>query len=247
METLTDTNISGRVLMIDDDEKFCALLRDYLRSRGFTLDYVNSGIKGIEKIKTEDFQAVILDVMMPEIDGFEVLKQIRQISTLPVLMLTALGDESDRIVGLEIGADDYLPKTFSTRELLARLRAVIRRSQVVAGHIKLNPEKITVRDVYINAATREVLKNNVPVMLTSLEFDLLFTLIKSAGSIVSRDKLLDEAAGRNFDVFDRSIDVHVSSLRRKLDDDPKNPRYIKTVRSAGYMFLREDLAAGGDK
>ena len=231
--------------MIDDDEKFCELLHDYLKSRGFTLDCVHSGLKGIEKIKSEDYQAVILDVMLPEIDGFEVLKQIRQISTLPVLMLTALGDESDRIVGLEIGADDYLPKTFSTRELLARLRAVIRRSQVAAGHLKTGAEKITVRDVYINGATREVLKNNEPVMLTSFEFDLLFILIKSAGAIVSRDKLLDEAAGRNFDVFDRSIDVHVSSLRRKLEDDPKNPHYIKTVRSAGYMFLREDLAMGG--
>lgn len=226
--------------MIDDDAKFCELLHDYLKTRGFQLDFVNDGAKGLEKIKTDDFQAVILDVMMPQIDGFEVLREIRKISLLPVLMLTALGDESDRIVGLEIGADDYLPKTFSTRELLARLRAVIRRSQFSQTFTRNSAEKIIINDVYINSSTREATKNNLPINLTSLEFDLLFTLIKSAGSIISRDKLLDEVAGRDYDGLDRSIDVHIYSLRRKLEDDSKHPRYIKTIRSVGYMFVGDD-------
>lgn len=167
----------------------------------------------MEKLKHDSFQVVILDVMLPGIDGFEVLRQIRRISVVPVLMLTALGDEADRIVGLEIGADDYLPKTFSTRELLARLRAVTRRSQIAATQLKA--DDIKVGDICINLPTREVLQNGEKLNLTALEFDLLQYLARSAGRILTRDQLLDEIAGRNYDVFDRSVDVHVSSLTGK--------------------------------
>lgn len=232
------TNYSDtKILMIDDDIKLCRLVKDYLASFAFTVETVNNGMEGLEKIKAADFHAVILDVMMPGMDGFEVLKQIRRVSTVPVLMLTALGDEADRIVGLEIGADDYLPKTFSTRELLARLRAVTRRSQMSAAQNQNKTDEILVGDIHINQATHEVTQNGERIVLTALEFDLLQYLARSAGRILTRDQLLDEIAGRNYDVFDRSIDVHISSLRRKLGDDFKNPRYIKTVRSVGYMLV----------
>ena len=229
----------NRILMIDDDVKLCRLVKDYLAPFGFSVEVAFNGNDGLEKVKNKDFGAVILDVMLPGMDGFTVLKQIRQISSVPVLMLTALGDESDRIVGLEIGADDYLPKTFSTRELLARLRAVTRRSQMTATQLQNETNEITFSDLYINAATREVLQNEQPVILTALEFDLLYCLMRSAGRVLDRDKLLDEIAGREYDVFDRSIDVHISSLRRKLGDDFKNPRYIKTIRSVGYMLVSD--------
>jgi DNA-binding response OmpR family regulator len=229
----------SNILIIDDDVKLCRLVKDYLAPFGFAVDAAHTGPEGLEKVKGSEVQAVILDVMLPGMDGFTVLKEIRQTSNVPVLMLTALGDESDRIVGLEIGADDYLPKTFSTRELLARLRAVTRRAQISPTEKSDEAAEINFRDICINPATREVLQNGKPVMLTALEFDLLYCLARSAGRILDRDKLLDEIAGRSYDVFDRSIDVHISLLRKKLGDDPKNPRYIKTVRSVGYMFVPE--------
>ena len=228
-----------KILMVDDDTKLCRLVKDYLAPFGFAVEAAHTGISGLEKTKAENFDAMILDVMMPEMDGFEVLKEIRKFSNIPVLMLTALGDEADRIVGLEIGADDYLPKTFSTRELLARLRAVTRRSQMSANAAQEqnDSDEITVGDIYINSATHEAEKGGEKLNLTALEFDLLKCLARSAGRVLDRDKILDEIAGRSYDVFDRSIDVHISSLRKKLGDDFKNPRYIKTIRSVGYMLV----------
>jgi two-component system response regulator CpxR len=227
----------SRILMIDDDVKLCRLVKDYLAPMGITVETAYTGKEGLEKVRHGNFQAVILDVMLPGMDGFAVLRHIRQISTVPVLMLTALGDEADRIVGLEIGADDYLPKTFSTRELLARLRAVMRRSHITAAQLRNETEEIVVNGIHLNSATREATKNGEPLNLTALEFDLLLCLARAAGRVLNRDTLLDEIAGRNYDVFDRSIDVHISSLRRKLGDDPKNPQYIKTIRSVGYMLV----------
>ncbi len=231
-------NESKTVLMIDDDEKLCRLMKDYLAPHGFEVEAVHNGFDGLDKLKSGAFDVVILDVMLPGMDGFTVLKNIRQISNIPVVMLTALGDEADRIVGLEIGADDYLPKTFSTRELLARLRAVSRRSQINA--VQNNSDEIYFHDLYINSATREITQNGNPLTLTALEFDLLFCLARSAGRVLDRDQILDAIAGRSYDVFDRSIDVHISSLRKKLGDDSKNPRYIRTIRSVGYMLVKED-------
>lgn len=231
-----------KILMIDDDAKLCRLVKDYLDAMGFEVAFAHTGNEGLEMVRRANFQAVILDVMLPGLSGFDVLKQIRQFSIVPVLMLTALGDESDRIVGLEIGADDYLPKTFSTRELLARLRAVTRRAALTGQQIISESAEVATNDLRINPASRTILQNNQPLVLTALEFDLLLCLARHAGRVLDRDKLLDEIAGRSYDVFDRSIDVHISSLRRKLGDDPKNPKYIRTVRSVGYM-----LAPHGDE
>lgn len=227
-----------KILMIDDDAKLCRLVKDYLEPMGYEVETAHTGPAGLEKVVAGNFQAVILDVMLPGMNGFEVLRQIRRISVVPVLMLTALGDESDRIVGLEIGADDYLPKTFSTRELLARLRAVIRRSQISAVQVPADTEEITVNELHVNASARRATLDGQTLTLTPVEFDLLFCLARSADRVLSRDQLLDEISGRNYEVFDRSIDVHISSLRRKLGDDPKTPRFIKTVRSAGYLLIR---------
>jgi two-component system response regulator CpxR len=239
--TTSDNYSKVKVLIIDDDIKLCRLVKDYLEPLGFDVEVAYKGQHGLEKVIEGNYQAVILDVMLPGMNGFEVLKQVRRVSTVPVLMLTALGDESDRIVGLEMGADDYLPKTFSTRELLARLRAVTRRSFITSVNQSQNENEteITVNNLRINFEERKAVLNGQVLSLTALEFDLLFHLVRSAGRVLSRDKLLDEIAGRNYDVFDRSIDVHISSLRRKLCDDPKNPKYIKTVRSVGYVFVRE--------
>lgn len=234
-----DEKTKIRVLMIDDDMKLCRLVRDYLSPRGFEVEAAHAGAEGLERVKNNDYNVVILDVMLPGMDGFEVLKQIRLISNVPVLMLTALGDESDRIVGLEIGADDYLPKTFSTRELLARLRAVVRRSLITATQTKTEPDEINAGEISIKIGARTAAKDGQFLQLTSLEFDLLVCLARAAGRVLNRDQILDEVAGRSYDVFDRSIDVHISSLRRKLGDDPKNPRYIKTIRSVGYLFAPE--------
>jgi DNA-binding response OmpR family regulator len=173
-------------------------------------------------------------------DGFEVLKQIRKTSEVPVLMLTTRGDEADRIVGLEIGADDYLPKTFSTRELLARLRAVIRRSSARRDKSATDAPELVVGPLRMNQGARVVTLGDKPLELTPVEFDLLACLMRGRGRVRSRDQLLEEIRDRNYEVFDRSIDVHISALRKKLGDDPKTPRFIRTVRSAGYLLIDPD-------
>ncbi len=226
-----------KVLIVDDDIKLCRLVKDYLGPMGFEVEAAHTGTIGLRKALSGHFQVLILDVMLPEMDGFEVLKQLRKESDIPVLMLTALGDETDRIVGLEMGADDYLPKTFSTRELLARLRAVTRRYyHKTESH--LNDEStIIVGNLRINHSSRTAQLKEDTLMLTPIEFDLLVSLAKAAGRVLTRDQLLDAVSGREYEVFDRSVDVHISSLRRKLGDNPKEPTFIKTVRSVGYMFI----------
>jgi DNA-binding response OmpR family regulator len=228
-----------RLLVIDDDRKLCRLIRDYLEPMGYQVTTVHTGTEGLETALAGDFQAIILDVMLPGLDGFEVLKGIRRKSNVPVLMLTARGEEPDRIVGLEIGADDYLPKTFSTRELLARLRAVTRRSALSAAGDDSGVEaELVVGAIRVNTGSRTALLDNEPLELTPVEFDLLASLARARGRVKTREQLLDEIRDRNYDVFDRSIDVHISALRKKLGDDPKAPRFIKTVRAAGYMLIR---------
>lgn len=223
-----------KLLVIDDDRKLAGLIRDYLTPMGYQVELRHTGPEGLEEAVANPYQAVILDVMLPGMDGFAVLRELRKKSDVPVLMLTALGEEADRIVGLEIGADDYLPKTFSSRELLARLRAVTRRSrtreepgavrELVAGSLRLCEE------------THTVVLDDAPVDLTALEFAILAALLKSKGRVKTREVLIEEVSERRFDVFDRSIDVHVSSLRRKLGDDAKNPRFIRTIRGVGYSL-----------
>jgi len=227
-----------RVLLVDDDAKLCRLLAEYLQPLGYDVVSAHSGTSGLALALNQPFAAVILDVMMPGIDGFTFLRQLREKSDVPVLMLTGRGEEADRILGLEMGADDYLPKTFSTRELLARLRAVIRRSILARTSAKKPAPKIAVGDLIMEPASRVARLGAEPLSLTAIEFDLLLALAKSAGRVKSREQLLLEVADRNFDVFDRSIDVHISSVRKKLGDDPKSPRFIVTIRSAGYMMRR---------
>ncbi len=226
-----------KVLIIDDDIKLCRLIKDYLGPMGFDVDAAHSGAGGLKKALSGNFHVIILDVMLPEMDGFEILKQLRKESDIPVLMLTALGDETDRIVGLEMGADDYLPKTFSTRELLARLRAVTRRYYHKTDTQLNDEDSIMVGELRIDNASRSARLKGDTLMLTPIEFDLLASLAKAPGRVLTRDQLLDAVAGRDYEVFDRSIDVHISSLRRKLGDNPREPIFIKTVRSAGYMFI----------
>jgi DNA-binding response OmpR family regulator len=226
-----------RVLMIDDDRKLCRLVRDYLEPMGYAIDAAHTGPDGLEKAQSENFHAIILDLMLPGMDGFEVLKKLRHTSDVPVLMLTARGEEPDRIVGLEMGADDYLPKTFSTRELLARLRSVTRRGTQKAKSSEFAPEEIVIGPLRVRPASRVAILDDQALMLTPVEFDLLSSLASAKGRVKTREQLLEAMADRNYDVFDRSIDVHISCLRKKLDDDPKTPRFIKTVRSAGYMLI----------
>lgn len=229
-----------RLLMIDDDRKLCRLVASYLEPLAFDVVAVHDGRLGLERATdpAEKWHAVLLDVMLPGMDGFDVLRGIRAKTTVPVLMLTARGDEMDRIVGLEVGADDYLPKTFSTRELLARLRAVLRRAATVAVAEGSAPmQELVVGDLRVNLDARSASMGATPLVLTPVEFDLLASLAKARGRVKSREALLDECRDRNYDVFDRSIDVHISALRRKLGDDAKQPRFIRTVRSAGYMLV----------
>ena len=229
------------VLVIDDDRKLCGLIRDYLEPLGFAVELIHTGPEGAELAAAAPWHAVILDVMLPGCDGFEVLRRIRQKSAVPILMLTARGEEADRIVGLEIGADDYLPKTFSTRELLARLRAVTRRAALAQTAPAEPPVKeLVVGKVRLNLDARLAAMNDVPLSLTPVEFDILAALMKSRGRIKSREALIESLRDREYEIFDRSIDVHIAALRRKLGDDAHEPRFIKTVRSAGYLFINPE-------
>jgi DNA-binding response OmpR family regulator len=240
MSARSDNSSGSRfqILVVDDDVKLCRLIRDYLEPLGYEVAAAHTGPDGLEMALQQSYSAVILDVMLPGMNGFDVLRRVREKSNVPVLMLTGRGEEPDRIVGLELGADDYLPKTFSTRELLARLRAVIRRSTVAKIQEEPRAKQIVVGDLHLDAEAHVAVLGDQPLRLTTIEFDLLMSLAKAAGRVRTREQLLLDAADRNFDVFDRSIDVHISSLRRKLRDDPKSPRFIITVRSVGYMMRK---------
>jgi DNA-binding response OmpR family regulator len=235
------SNARNRVLIIDDDTKLCRLVRDYLEPVGYEVAAAHTGPLGIEAALRESFSAIILDVMLPDMDGFSVLRSIRAQSHVPVLMLTGRGEEPDRVMGLELGADDYLPKTFSTRELLARLRAVIRRSLMTRELSETKSAVLAIGELQLDQRSRSAAIGDEQLQLTAVEFDLLFSLAKAAGRVKTREQLLLEIADRDFDVFDRSIDVHISSLRRKLRDDPKSPKFIVTVRSAGYMMRKPGI------
>lgn len=243
------------VLVIDDDRELCTLLRDYLAPLGYTVTAEHDGPAGVEAALQGGFQAVVLDVMLPGLDGFEVLRRLRARSDVPVLMLTARGEETDRIVGLEMGADDYLPKTFSPRELLARLRAVTRRTAAppatsrqaslragdARGQDAANPP-LVVGSLRIDTGARLAVLDDKPLKLTALEFNLLESLARARGRVRTREHLLETLGEREYDGLDRSIDVHIWSLRRKLGDDPKNPRYIKTVRAVGYQLIMPGMS-----
>jgi DNA-binding response OmpR family regulator len=226
------------ILIVDDDEKLCGLLADYLTPLGYSVESVYDGQRGLERARSGAYAAVILDVMIPGLGGLELLRELRRTSDVPVLMLTALGDEVDRIAGLELGADDYLPKTFSTRELLARLRAVLRRSMVRSVPDDARSASISVGPLWMDPGARAAAVADKPLALTPVEYDLLLAMARAPGRVKSREQLLIEAADRDFEAFDRSIDVHISSLRKKLGDDPRSPRFIETVRGAGYRLRK---------
>jgi DNA-binding response OmpR family regulator len=229
-----------RLLVVDDDRKLAHLIRDYLTPMGYEVELRHNGPDGLAEALAMPYEAVILDVMMPGMDGISVLRELRKKSDVPVLMLTALGEEADRIVGLEIGADDYLPKTFSSRELLARLRAVTRRARVPADGGA--PSELCCGLLRLCVETHTAVLGDQPLDLTTLEFAILTSLLKSKGRVKTRERLIEEVSERRFDVFDRSIDVHVSSLRKKLGDDAKNPRFIRTIRGIGYSLQEPDHA-----
>jgi len=227
------------ILMIDDDRGLTELVGDYLRPMGYDFEAVHDGANGLQRALEQPWHAIILDVMMPGMDGFEVLKKLRAVSNTPVLMMTGRSDETDRIVGLEVGADDYLPKTFSMRELLARLRAVTRRSALAAAPADAAPApaQLVVGDLRITPETRRAVLGDQPLNLRPVEFDLLHALAKTKGRVRSRDWLLEQVRDREYDIFDRAIDMHISALRKKLGDDAKEPRFIRTYRSVGYMLI----------
>jgi two-component system response regulator CpxR len=223
-----------RILVVDDDTELCSLVAEYLKPEGFQVEAVHDGKSGLAKALNGDYLLAVLDVMLPGLNGFDVLRKIRDSSRIPVLLLTARGEDVDRIVGLEIGADDYLPKPFNPRELVARIRAILRRTQSKSGDAQF-PEVLKVGDIELDPATRSVHHNGQPVELTSVEFGLLQVLLREAGRVVTREALVDEVLGRKFSPFDRSIDMHVSKVRKKLGDSDSED-HIKTVRGAGYIF-----------
>ncbi|MGD2046521.1 MAG: response regulator transcription factor [Gemmatimonadota bacterium] len=220
----------GPVLVIDDDRKLRGLLSDYLATGGFQVITAGRADDGIRLLRTEHPEIVILDVMLPEMDGFDACRAIRRESSVPIIMLTARGDVTDRVVGLELGADDYLAKPFEPRELIARIDAILRRGRAAAetwsfGSLKVDPQR------------RSASMDGEPLALTTAEFDLLELLIRGRGRVLSRSQILDGVRGEAWDSLDRSIDVLVSRLRNKLGDDPRTPRWVRTVRGAGYSFV----------
>jgi DNA-binding response OmpR family regulator len=227
-----------RILLVEDDTRLCALVKEYLEGMGYSVAMAHTGPAGLEAALAKTFEAVILDVMLPGLDGFEVLRRLRVHSSVPVLMLTGRGEEPDRIVGLEMGADDYLPKTFSTRELLARLRAVLRRSMAASASKGQAP--VVVGALVVDPESHAAMLDGRALVLTRQEFELLLALARAAGRVKTREQLLLEVAERDFEVFDRSIDVHISSLRRKLGDDARSPKWIETVRGVGYTLKRPE-------
>lgn len=224
----------ARILIADDDVELCELLTEYLTSEGFRIETVNDGESAVDRVLEGDFDALVLDVMLPQLNGFDALRRIRRRSTTPVLMLTARGEDVDRIVGLEMGADDYMPKPCNPRELSARLRAILRRT---AGSNNAAAEtKLTVGDVMLDTAARKVTCGGEEKSLTGAEFKVLEALLLKSGEIVSKAQLAQFALGRRLTPYDRSIDVHISNLRKKLGPHPDDSQRIKTVRGAGYQY-----------
>ncbi|MBV8205675.1 MAG: response regulator transcription factor [Acidobacteria bacterium] len=228
-----------RILVIDDDVDLCELVQQYLKGEGFQVETVHDGAHGLQRALEGDFALVVLDVMLPGMGGLDVLRSLRQRSRVPVLILTARGEDVDRIVGLEIGADDYLAKPFNPRELLARIRAVLRRSDGGRSH---ELGRITVGDVEMDLGAHTVRRNGDLVDLTAVEFSLLERILRSAGNVVTRETLAQEVLGRKFVAWDRSLDVHVSKLRKKLGERVADRERIKTVRGVGYIYTTPGMA-----
>jgi two-component system, OmpR family, response regulator CpxR len=226
-----------RVLVVDDDVELCELVDQYLRSQGFEIDAVHDGTTGVVNALAGDYALVILDVMLPGVRGFEALRQIRAKSAIPVIMLTAHGDDVDRIVGLEIGADDYLPKPFNPRELAARIHAVLRRTTAGAVKDATSRGSIALDDIRLDTRARSARHKSRDIELTSVEFELLALFFKSAGQVLPREELVKNALGRELDPSDRSLDVHISNLRKKLGPLDDGSERIRAIRNVGYVYV----------
>ena len=233
---------AGRILIVDDDERLAEMLGTYLRSRGFEVEQRVDGTSGLRALEQGRFDIVVLDVMLPDLDGLEVLRRLRTRSTVPVLMLTARGEDTDRIVGLELGADDYLPKPFNPREVVARLTAILRRGRPLTAE----PEHDVLRfgRLEIDRAAHEARLDGKVCLLTAHQFEILRVLAERVGRVQTREQLMQAVRGEDLDEFDRSIDVHVSRIRAAIEADPKHPRRIRTVRAVGYVFAPLPEEAG---
>jgi len=230
-----------RILLIDDDVQLCNLLAERLATEGFTMETVYDGSRGLERALSMEYSLVVLDLMLPGIRGLDVLRRLRKVSPVPVLILTARGEDSDRILGLEMGADDYVPKPFNPRELIARIRAILRRT----GLTEVSAGPLVVGDLRLDPAVREAWLEHAPLNLTSAEFTLLETFMRQPGCVLSREQLTESVLGRKLGPFDRVIDVHVSNLRRKLGV-PQDGQRIKAVRGSGYLFAPRPNAKDAD-
>ena len=227
-----------KLLITDDDIELCQLLNDYLSQEGFMIDVVNNGLDAINRINSSSYDLIILDVMMPQKNGFETLQEIRQTSQIPVIMLTAKGEKIDRIVGLEMGADDYVAKPCDPRELVARIRAIIRRTIISTQPPQPNSTSfIEINNVKLDKLNRQVTVNTAPLELTSTEFDLLKLLMENAGNLVTREMISEVCLGKKLQSFDRSIDMHLSNVRKKLGPFTREKSRIKTIRGNGYQYL----------
>jgi DNA-binding response OmpR family regulator len=236
--------VTDRILIIEDDARLAAMVSEYLAESGFRVTARETGAEGLAALQREPFDALILDVMLPDRDGFALCSEIRAASDIPVLMLTARGEATDRVVGLELGADDYLPKPFNPRELLARVRAILRRRKGAVGG---SGDALRFGRLEIDRGARTVRIDGDERPLTSHQFDLLVALADHAGRVLSREHIMDLLRGEALEAFDRSIDVHVSRIRSAIEDDPRKPRRIITVRGAGYVFARSQDADGGER
>jgi len=228
------------ILLVDDDAELCSLLTEFLQREGFTVECAHEGHLGLEMATKPGIDLVVLDVMLPGIDGFEILKKLRETSKVPVMMLTARGEDVDRIVGLELGADDYLSKPFNPKELVARIRAILRR---YVPRPATHSSRLEVNGIGLDPGAREVYSNGKPVELTTFEFDILELLMRSAGHVLSRDALMENFYSRKATPYDRSLDMHISHLRRKLD---RGESLIKTIRGVGYQFTSSPEDAGAE-
>jgi DNA-binding response OmpR family regulator len=229
-----------RILIIDDDTELCTLLGDFLALEGFTTSAVHDGAEAVKHCRDNTYDAIVLDVMLPHIQGFDVLRKLREFSSTPVIMLTARGEDTDRIVGLEMGADDYLPKPCNPRELAARLRAILRRAD--PGESRKSPGLLEIDQLVVNTADRSVHLAGQPVKLTTAEFNVLTVLLEHAGDVVEKESLSRNALGRELTAYDRSVDVHVSNLRKKLGYTGDNERIVN-IRGVGYQFTRRSDAS----
>lgn len=230
----------AKLIIIEDDIKLGQLVKSYLEKYGHEVTHAEKPSLGFNYLENESFELLILDIMLPEMDGFQVLKELRKKSELPVIMLTARGEVSDRIVGLELGADDYLPKPFEPRELLARVESILRRSKASAAVVEEEKSEFIVGDLVVNFDRREAFFKKLNLDLTTMEFELLSLFIKERGKVLSRDDIMNALQGIDSNIFSRSIDISVSRLRQKLGDDSKDAKYIKTIWGKGYMFIGAD-------